>query len=178
MTTLSILTTLYDYHYWANAQMIQACEALTLDQWTQPLGHSWESVHGLLTHMLAAETIWLARWQGQSPKTLRQPEEFPTLADIRQAWTQVESKIREFIRQCDDERLSRDLTYTNTQGQTFTLPLGQLILHVANHGTHHRGELAAMLAILQAPHSEDDLLFYFIEQQKSGAQIDTIRKGR
>ncbi|MGH2521990.1 MAG: DinB family protein [Anaerolineales bacterium] len=37
------------------------------------------------------------------------------------------------------------------------------MLHVANHGTHHRGELAAMLALLNAPHPEDDLLDYFIE---------------
>ncbi len=166
MITRSTLATLYDYNYWANARLLAACTALTPEQWKQPLGHSWGSVHSLLTHILAAEIIWSARWQGVSPKTLLRPEEIPTLADIELKWTEVEDRVRGFIRSCDDAQFAADLTYTNTHGQTFTFPLGQLMLHLANHGTHHRGELAAMLAILQTPHPEDDLLLYFMENQR------------
>jgi uncharacterized damage-inducible protein DinB len=36
--------------------------------------------------------------------------------------------------------------------------------HLANHGTHHRGELAAMFAMLAAPHPEDDWLIYLLSQ--------------
>ncbi len=168
MITLSTITTLYDYNDWANTRLLKACEALTPEQWDQSLGHSWGSVHGLLTHMLAADVIWSSRWRGESPKVLRQSAEFPTLADLRRAWAEVDARIRDFIRGCDDARLAADLTYTNTKGGKFTFPLGWLMLHLANHGTHHRGELAAMLAVLQAPHPEDDLLFYLIERQKGG----------
>jgi uncharacterized damage-inducible protein DinB len=162
--TLSTVTLLYDYHYWANARLLAACEALTPEQWDQPLGPSWGSVHGLLAHMLAAEALWLARWQGESPKTLRQKDEFPLLADVRRAWAQIENDLRAFLGRCDDARLSRDLAYATTQGVPHAMPLGQLMLHVANHGTHHRGELAAMLTLLGVPHPEDDLVFYLRER--------------
>lgn len=169
MITQATLAFLYDYHYWMTAQMLTACEALTPEQWERSLGHSWSSVHRMVVHMLAAETIWLARWKGHSPRTLRQPEELPTLADVRRDWGVIEREVRSFIAGCDEARLAATFTYTNTRGQEFTLPLGEVMLHVANHGTHHRGELVAMLAVLEVPHPEDDLLWYVIERRAGGA---------
>jgi uncharacterized damage-inducible protein DinB len=165
MITLSTLHLLYDYHYWANARLLRPCEALTPEQWDRSLGHSWDSVHGLAVHMLAAETIWLARWQGESPHALRKPAEFPTLGDVRREWDRVEADMRAFLEECSDARINEPLTYTNTRGETHTAMLGHLMLHVANHGTHHRGELAAMLALLNVVHPEEDLLFYVLEQR-------------
>jgi len=132
----------------------------------QPHGHSWESVHGLLVHMLFAEQIWLARWQGSSPTQHLRPEDYPTLADVRRGFADSEQALRAFFAHCAEDRLHRPLHYTNTRGQAFAVNLDALILHLANHGTHHRGELAAMLALMQIPHPEDDLLFYLLEQQK------------
>lgn len=164
MITKSTLTLLYDYHYWMNAQLLEVCAALTPGQWDQPQGHSWGSVHGTLAHMLAAETIWLRRWQGESPRALRRAEEFPTLADLRREWSALEREVRAFIAGCDEARLNASLHYTTTRGEPFTNGLGELMLHVANHGTHHRGELAAMLAVLGIPHPEDDLIRYLRER--------------
>ncbi len=169
MITRSTLNLIYDYHYWITRRLLAACEALTPEQWTHSHGHSWDSVHGLVTHMLTAEIIWLARWQGVSPTTLRRKEELPTLADVRREWAVVESDVRAFLAACNDPRLNQPLTYTNTRGEQFTVILGQLMLHLANHGTHHRGELVAMLALLERPHPEDDLLWYLLEQRPKSA---------
>ncbi len=168
MITHSLIAILYDYHYWANARLLRACEALTPEQWDKSLGPSWDSVHGLVAHMLAAEIIWLSRWQGESPRALSQAADFPTLSEARQAWAKVEANLRAFVADCDDARLNEPLTYTNTRGETHTLMLGHLMLHVANHGTHHRGELAAMLTMLNVTHPEEDLLIYVLEQRRAG----------
>lgn len=160
------LTLIYDYHYWMNALMLDACAALTPEQWDRALGHSWGSVHGVMAHMLAAEQIWLQRWLGESPAALMPAAAVPALADVRQAWTGVERDLRAFLAGCDDARLAADWTYRNTRGETFTLPLGGLLLHVANHGTHHRGELAAMLTVLAVPHPEDDFYRYLVAHRR------------
>jgi uncharacterized damage-inducible protein DinB len=165
MVTRPVLAFLYDYHYWITPQLLDACEALSPEQWVRPLGHSWGSVHAVAAHMLAAETIWLRRWLGESPRALRQPAELPALADVRREWAALEREVRGFLAEVDDARLAADFTYTNTRGQAFTLPLGQVMLHTANHATHHRGELVAMLAVLEVPHPEDDLLRYLIEKR-------------
>lgn len=162
----STIRLLYDYHYWANRRMLDACESLTPEQWGKPLGHSWGSVHGLLAHMLAAEVLWLLRWKGTSPTSLLNAEEVPTLADVRRRWADQETDMRRFIALCDDARLNALLHYRTTRGDPQSDLLGVLMLHVANHGTHHRGELAAMLALLNAPHPEDDLILFAREKQK------------
>lgn len=155
------LTLIYDYNYWATHQLLNACAALTPTQWAQPQGHSWDSVHGLLVHMLGAERIWYTRWQGTSPKALAKPEEFPTLADVRAAWAETESQMLAFLARQEDASLQQVVNFTNTRGEPFAFPLGQLMLHVANHSTHHRGELAAMLALLNIPHPETDMYLYY-----------------
>lgn len=168
MLTPQSLQFMYDYHYWMNAKMLAACEALTPTQWDQAMGHSWGSVHGVVVHMLAAELIWYARWNGESPKKLAQPEEYPTLAAVRAAWAPMEAQMRAFIAQCNEARLKADFSWTNTRGQNFSAPLGPVMLHVANHATHHRGELVGMLALLDVAHPEDDLLWYIYDQRQTG----------
>jgi uncharacterized damage-inducible protein DinB len=158
---------LYDYHYWRVRRLLDACEALTPRQWDEPLGPSWGSVHAVLAHMLAAEKIWLGRWKGVSAGALLAAEAVPTLAAVRQAWKGVEKELREFLKACDPARLKADLTYTNTKGKSFTLPLGGLMVHVVDHATHHRGELVTMLSLLGIPHPDDGLVGYLIERSIS-----------
>lgn len=59
---------LYDYNRWANARVHDAVAKLTAEQYTHDLSNSFLSVRDTLTHILAAEWIWLKRWQGESPK--------------------------------------------------------------------------------------------------------------
>ncbi len=164
MTTLATIKLLYNYHYWRTERILNSCESLTTQQWDQSLAPSWGSIHGLLAHMVASEMIWMGRWKGVSATALMSPDEVPTFKDVRAKWALTELELRDFIEQCNEANLSKDLTYTNTKGKTYTLPLGSLMVHVVDHATHHRGELVAMLTILGVPHPDDGLLSYLIEQ--------------
>ncbi len=153
---------LYEYNRWANGLMLEAAAALTSEQLFYEHGHSWGSVHGVLVHMMGAEWLWLHRWQGESPKTMLRSEDFPTLDVIRSHWGELEGDLRDFVDGQTEESLARLVTYTNTKGNVFTLLLWQLMAHLANHGTHHRGELAAMFALLGVSHPEDELYRYYL----------------
>ncbi len=166
-TTVSTIRFLFEYNRWGNTCIMGACENLTIEQWGRNLGHSWGSVHGVCTHLFAAEIIWLSRWKGESPASLLQPVEFPTFTELQQAWLGVDLEIMAFIDTLNDKRLNEPLTYTNTQGIQRTFPLSYLMLHVADHATHHRGELAAMLATLDVPHPETNILGFLIEKQRA-----------
>ena len=157
---------LYEYNRWANGLMLEAAAALTPEQLFLEHGHSWGSVHGVLVHMMSAEWIWLRRWLGESPKSVLNPVNFTDLEAIRLHWGKIESELSAFVTKQTEEGLQRPIAYTNTRGQFFTLPLWQLLAHLANHGTHHRGELVAMFALLGASHPEDELYRYYLS--KSG----------
>ena len=152
---------LYDYNYWATKRYLAVAETLTDEQLHHKQGHSWDSVHAVLVHMMSSEQMWQQRWKGETGLFL-DPKDFPNAASIREYWIDVEKNMRAFIVEQTEQSLLQDATYTNPKGETFTLPLWNMIIQPPNHNTHHRGELAAMFALMNVPHPEDEVIQYFL----------------
>lgn len=165
MNLKDYLTELYDYNYWANKRYLTVAETLTEEQLFRRQGHSWDSVHATLVHMMSSERMWRQRWRGEQGEFL-DAREFPAVASIKEYWVNVEKSLRAFIAEQTEETLQHPVTYTNPKGETFTLPLWQMMVQPPNHNTHHRGELAAMFALMNVPHPEEEIVQYFLD--KSG----------
>ena len=154
---------LFDYSYWANKRYLAVAEGLTEEQLFRQHGHSWGDVYGILLHMMSSETVWLKRWNGISPKGHLSREEFPTLAALKANWQKLEIDMRDFVKAQTEENLLALKTYTNFSGMTYRVPLWQMLTHVVNHETHHRGELSAMFALMNVPHPEEEVIQYFLD---------------
>jgi uncharacterized damage-inducible protein DinB len=152
---------LYDYNYWANKRYLAVAETLSEEQLFRKQGHSWDSVHAVLFHMMNSERMWPQRWRGEQGSFLDR-KDFPTMASVREYWVDVERNLRAFIAEQTEETLLRNVTYTNPKGETYTLPLWQMVVQPPNHNTHHRGELAAMFALMNVPHPEEEIVQYFL----------------
>jgi uncharacterized damage-inducible protein DinB len=152
---------LYDYNYWANKRYLAVAETLTEEQLFRQQGHSWGSVHAVLVHMMSSERMWPQRWKGESGRIL-DPNDFSSIESVREYWVDVEQDMRAFIAGLTEDSLVRDVTYTNPKGETFTLPLWQMVVQPPNHNTHHRGELAAMFALMDVSHPEEEVVQYFL----------------
>ena len=159
------LKELYDYNYWANKRYLAVAETLNEEQFFRKQGHSWDSVHAIFVHMMSSERMWPQRWRGETA-TFLDAKDFPTIASIREYWVGVEKNMSGFIAEQTEQSLTSDITYTNPKGETFTLPLWQMMVQPPNHNTHHRGELAAMFALMNIPHPEEEVVQYFLD--KSG----------
>ena len=161
MELKSYLEHLYDYNYWANKRYLGVAETLTEEQLFRKQGHSWESVGSVLVHMMSSERMWPQRWRGETG-TFLDSKDFPTAISIREYWVDIEKNMRGFLGSQNEESLLREIMFTNPKGQTFTLPLWQMMAHVPNHNTHHRGELAAMFALMNVSHPEEEVVQYFL----------------
>jgi uncharacterized damage-inducible protein DinB len=155
---LAILNELFDHNYWARDRQLQACAALTQEQFLRPLGNSFPSLRDTLAHLLAAEWLWLERWRGHSPRTLLSPEEFPTVAVLCARWQTVEREMRVFLAGLNDAALDDVLSYVNTRGQTWTYPLSRMLLHLLEHQNYHRGQVTALLRQLNVQPPTVDFL--------------------
>ncbi len=165
MNLKDYLTELYDYNYWANKRYLAVAETLTEEQLFRRQGYSWDSVHATLVHMMSSERMWRQRWLGEKGEFLN-AKDFSNVTAIKDYWVKVEKDMRAFIAEQTEESLLRQVTYTNPKGETFTLPLWQMMVQPPNHNTHHRGELAAMFALMNVPHPEEEIVQYFLD--KSG----------
>lgn len=153
----------FDYTYWANRRYLAVAEGLPQKQLLQQHGHSWGSVLSVLLHMLSSETVWLRRWHGDSPSRHLDPNDYPTLTAVKEKWVSVEREMRQFIDRQIEDALAHEVAYVNFSGQSYHVPLWQMLMHVPNHETHHRGELAAMFALMQVPHPEEEAIQYFLD---------------
>jgi uncharacterized damage-inducible protein DinB len=163
MNLKDYLIELYDYNYWANKRYLSVAEILTEEKLFRKQGHSWESVHALLVHMMSSERMWPQRWRGE-PASILDAKDFPTIESVKSYWVDVEKNMRKFISEQSEQSLIKEVSYTNPKGETFTLPLWQMMVQPPNHNTHHRGELAAMFALMNIPHPEEEIIQYFLNQ--------------
>ena len=161
---LNWVRTLYEYNGWANQRVFDAVAVLTPEQYSRDLKNSFRSVRETLTHVVAAEWIWLERCRGVSPKALPGPEQFPNLAALRGAWHKLDGEQGAVLSELAPEQLTQPLGYVNTRGETFAYPLWQILAHVVNHSSYHRGQITTLLRQLGAEPAATDLLLFYDEK--------------
>jgi uncharacterized damage-inducible protein DinB len=157
-----LLISLFGYGQWVTRRLLAAATGLSQEQFVRELLPGFGSVHHTLAHLLGAEAIWLARCQGQSPKTILSPADLPTVEVIRMRWEELDAERSAYLARLDDAGLEETLRWTNMRGQAFSLVRWQVLLHCANHSTHHRSEVAAMLTELGHEPESTDLLEYYL----------------
>jgi uncharacterized damage-inducible protein DinB len=161
MITPEYLGVLFDYHVWATTRVLETAARLDpADLDAAPLA-GLGSLRQILLHALSAEWVWRLRLGGVSPRAHLDPAELPTLAAIRTRWAEEDVALRSLITNLDAAALAGDLAYQTLGGQDQVTPRWQILGHLANHGTQHRSEAAALLTALgQSPGDLDMIVFF------------------
>ena len=156
------LRTLLDYHYWARDRVLDAAQPLPAEQFTRDLGSSFKSVRDTLAHSYFAEWIWYSRWQGHSPSKGRDAAEFADVPALRGAWRELEGQVRGFVKGLGEQGVTRESAYTLLSGKAAKSRMWQMVQHVVNHASYHRGQVTTMLRQLgaQPPKNMDLITFY------------------
>jgi uncharacterized damage-inducible protein DinB len=156
------LQTMIDYHYWARDRLLEAVEPLSAEQYSRDLGSSFKSIRETMTHLYAAEWAWYERWHGVSPTSLLTADRFGDLATLRQAWAEHERKMRAFVDGLSGDDVGRVIEFRLFNGAAGASPIWQMVQHVVNHASYHRGQITTMLRQLgAAPAKSMDMIAYF-----------------
>jgi uncharacterized damage-inducible protein DinB len=142
---LSTLRNFFAFGRWANRKTLESAAALSPEEYARPVGGSFGSVRGTLVHLYGADWVWLERLHGRSPGAMPEGDEHLPLDDLARKWRGVEAGQDVYIATLTQERLAEPLSYTAFSGDKFTRRLGDALLHLANHGTYHRGQVATLL---------------------------------
>lgn len=163
---LQDMRTLLDYHYWARDRVLEAASALTPGQYTRDLGSSFRSVRDTLVHLYSAEWNWYSRCQGIFPTEMLSPQEFPDVPTLRAPWLDHESKMRAFVEGLGEAGITRVFEYKMLDGRPGATVFWQMLQHVVNHGSYHRGQVTTMLRQLGAQPAKSMDLIAFYRLQK------------
>lgn len=161
----SELQELYAFNRWANSRMRAAVAKLPEAQLTRDMKNSFPSVQDTVLHIMTSEWIWLARWLGSSPSAMPSEWRDYTLEQISREWEAIETGQGNFLAGLGAGELDRIVEYRNLKGELHRNPLWQLMRHMVNHSTYHRGQVTTMLRQLGHDAVSTDLVLYYREQQ-------------
>ena len=171
--TPSQAQSLYAYDRWANARLLAAASTLPRNLLDRDLGVSHRSLWGTLRHILWGNWLWLGRWREGQPTGLS-PLACLDLEALQARWTEVEREQQAFVQRVTPSDLEKLIGYDNPPGTRWTYTLGQMLQHMVNHSTYHRGQVAAMLRQLEAVPPATDYLIYFDALAASTRQAPAV----
>ncbi len=149
------------YTAWASARLVEAASNLSPAELMQDFKTSEKSVVGTLAHTFAADRVWWHRINGTIPAKFIDPEKDFLLQTLQTEWPALLAQWEQFISAKDEPALSAKIEYKDLKGNPYATPLWQIVLHVVNHGTHHRGQASGMIRALGHTPPPLDLIAYY-----------------
>lgn len=136
------------YNLWANARTVESLKETKS-----------EKAFSLMGHIVDAQTTWLVRVKDPSSAS----KNFWNTYSVEEMAFHHEKSNKdweEFISSLDEKDFSRMIDYTNSQGKSYQNTIGEIITHVLNHSTYHRGQIAAEVRKSGAPPALTDYIAY------------------
>ena len=150
------------YTAWASRRLVDAASRLSADELKRDFQTADHSVLGTLVHVFAADRIWLARVTAAAAGPFVSEADY-SLAVLQKDWPALHEKWQQWAGGVTDESAQRVVSYKDTEGNPYQRVLWQLILHVVNHGTHHRGQVSGFLRTMGQTPPPLDLTAYYRE---------------
>lgn len=136
---------LADYNIWANNLQCDWLEQLSEEQWKQPIISSFNSIQETVLHVISAENVWLQRLEKEANPVWLQSSYTGTKAEHIALWKSLSQKLKDFTIDMDEAILKEDLAFSRLNGDAYSMPHYQVLAHIFNHSTYHRGQLITML---------------------------------
>lgn len=139
-------TELYRYNRWANQLILSQ-----LPEQARPLK--------LFAHVAAAQVIWLSRIKDQT--NFQQPV-WPEyhMEELKAKSEESDQAWLDFVQNYSMVTFEEVIRYQTTGGNSFETKLGDIITHVANHGTHHRAQISSLIREAGHVPPQTDFIFY------------------
>lgn len=149
------------YNRWATGRTLEAVRSLTPEQFSKELGGSYSGgVRGTLTHIYQADQVWFARLMGTptGPLSEFQPA---ALEGWEREWLALLDRYVAWGEGLAENDWTRVIDYRDSRGTPYQSPIWQILLHLTNHDSYHRGQVATLLRQLGQAALGTDLILYY-----------------
>lgn len=140
-----LLQQLAAYNIWANQRILEIILNLPEEKQQQELPSSFKSLYHTVLHIWNAENVWWQRMKLQERITKPFDSFKGTMDELANELLQQNRQWQEWVNNATDAALDHVFQYQTFEKEQFKQPIFQMLLHVFNHGTYHRGQLINML---------------------------------
>jgi len=133
------------FNAWADQKIFDCINNLSDDQINREIPSSFSSIYKTVLHMLDAESIW---WQRlKLAEHIQRPGDGfnEGFGELSKKLAQQSQLWEEWVRNATENQLTHVFAYQDSKKEQFKQPVYEMLMHLFNHGTYHRGQLVTML---------------------------------
>ncbi len=150
MSTAGNLETLTSYKAWADERLYQSLDGISNADLAADRKTRLGSILATLNHLYAMDLVWQAHLENRSHGfSTRRPILFNELPDLRSAQTTIDRWYIGYATELEPEQEETVIDFEFIDGGQGSISRGEVLLHVVNHATYHRGHVTD--AMLQIP---------------------------
>jgi uncharacterized damage-inducible protein DinB len=150
---------LLNYHKWATSQLLKHIIRLLEPVFATKLKGTFTSISETFSHIYEVDSMWFKRMNPEfSPKKVN-------MDNPETALTYFNDLHEEMIKFLKNKPLT-EIVYQNSKGETFRNEINDIIQHLSNHGTYHRGNIATMIRQLGYEGTSTDYIYYIRSQNR------------
>ena len=161
-----IYTDFTNYNLWANKKMVDFYLSQPMEMMDQMVENSFPSARLTFLHIWDAENIWLERLKG-NPTTSFPSKNFTGTAEEGLKLVVSNSvTLRDFVKAQKGSFFEQKNTYQNTKGELHSQLNREILHHVCNHSTYHRGQLLMMARQLELKNMPSTDYIFFLREKE------------
>ncbi len=161
MTTLSTTRMLTRYNAWANKLMFAAVAKLPQGEATKPRTTLFKNIVHTLNHNYVIDMIFKGHLEGRDHGfTARNTPEHPPLDELARAQQALDEWYIAWSERMTEEELDHKVSFTFVGGGPGVMTRAEMILHIVNHTSYHRGFAADLFYQVPAKPPTTDLTVY------------------
>ena len=154
------------YLAWATGLILDAAKQLPPAEYEKDRGSSHGGIKGTLEHIFRADNVWFSRVAGEPFGNIADVPVPGSLAELDQEWRTLLARFQKWYEQLDRDQYAIEIRYANSQGQPFSTPLWQVLLHLVNHSSYHRGQVITMMRQAGSKPPMTDLILFYRSLEK------------
>ena len=149
------------YNAWANRVMFDALAALPPGEAEKPRATLFRNMVHSMNHNYVIDRIFQAHLEGRSHEyAARNTQDHPPLAELRRAQEDVDAWYVDWAGTIAEPALDETVRFQFVGGGEGAMTRGQMLLHVVNHTSYHRGFVADLFFQVPARPPVTDLTVY------------------
>jgi uncharacterized damage-inducible protein DinB len=164
---------LFRYKAWANVELLTALARLGR---LRRLTITRLAIKAL-SHSYVVDRIFAAHLQRKThPYTSANLSQLPTLDDLAADIRTSDQEYIKYVCELDRDALSERIDFVFTDGAPGRMSRAEMLMHVINHGTGHRGQVSALMLLNAATPARDGFTTYLHEAEAAtrgrGCRVD------
>ncbi|MFL0405434.1 MULTISPECIES: DinB family protein [Bacillus cereus group] len=159
---------MYKYHLWANKVLLERIKELPNNVLYKEANSSYPNIAQTFSHIYVVDVMWLQVLKGigmqealEASMPLLEKTNLYSVDEFIKSFEELASQYEEWMNSQKD--LEQKINLNNPWSGARETAYSEILFHVANHGTYHRGNITTMLRQQGHASTMNDLALYWYQ---------------